>query len=100
VEVAVPVAMREVTIKGLVVEAMPGTVIEEPRETEVPLMVIEEFWRKVLVMEEAGRETVEVAVKAPTVKTPAVVEPKYAFPAPKMVEVAALNVCTAVQVLA
>lgn len=72
VKVVVALPEKVFTSERSVVEE---TVIEPPSDTEVPLTVIEEFWRKVLVIDEAGRETVEVAVKAPTVRIPAVVEP-------------------------
>jgi hypothetical protein len=92
---------------GFVVVESPEMVMEEPNERRAPpdrpfwvLIVTEEFWSMVLVMEEAGREIVPVAVSAPTERIPMVEEPMYAWPAPNIVEVAEENVWTAVQVLA
>ena len=92
VEVAVPVAMSWVIIKGLVDVTVPEMVSVPPNERSEPLMVTEEFWRKAFVIEPLGSVTDEVAVKAPTVRMPAVVEPMYAWPAANIVEVALANV--------
>ncbi len=67
---------EKVLLSPRMVEEAAATVTEPPKETDEPLMVTAEFWSMALVMERAGKETEEVAVRAPTVRTPAVVEPR------------------------